>query len=79
MERTLFRRLLALGAALLHLFFVTRAAARPPAPVAGPDGTPLAYHDRRPTTYFSVFGKLTLRATPSPRPASRWSVRWTRP
>ena len=57
-ERTLVRRLLALGAALLRLFFVTRAAARPPGPVQGPDGTPLAYHDRRRTTYYSVFGKL---------------------
>ena len=57
-ELTLFRRLLALGAALLRLFFVTRAAARPAGPVAGPDGTPLAYHDRRGTTYYSVFGKL---------------------
>lgn len=59
-ELTLFRRLLALGAALLRLFFVTRAAVRPVGPVAGPDGTPLAYHDRRPTTYYSVFGKLTF-------------------
>lgn len=57
-EQTLFRRLLALGAALLRLFFVTRATARPAGPVAGPDGTPLAYHDRRPVSYYSVFGKL---------------------
>src|SRR5829696_5835414 len=54
-ELTLFRRLLALGAALLRLFFVTRAAARPAAPTAA-DGTLLAYHDQRLTTYFSVFG-----------------------
>lgn len=59
-ERTVFRRLLALGAALLRLFFSTRAAARPAGPVSGPDGTPLAYHDRRPTTYYSVFGKLVF-------------------
>src|SRR5215216_3577986 len=57
-ELALFRRLLALGAALLRLFFVTRAAARPAGPVTGRDGTPLAYHDRRGTTYYSVFGKL---------------------
>ena len=57
-ELTLFRRLLALGAALLRLFFVSRAAAPPAGPVSGPDGTPLAYHDRRGTTYYSVFGKL---------------------
>jgi len=59
-ERTLFRRLLALGAALLRLFFVSRAAVRPAGPVHGPDGTPLAYHDRRRTTYYSVFGKLAF-------------------
>ncbi len=34
-ELTLFRRLLVLGAALLRLFFLTRAATRPPAPAAG--------------------------------------------
>ena len=41
-ELALFRRLLALGAALLRLFFVTRAAGRPPGPVRSPDGTLLA-------------------------------------
>ncbi len=56
-EVTLFRRLLALGATLLRLFFVTRAAERPTAPTAA-DGTVLVYHDQRLTTYFSVFGKL---------------------
>ena len=59
-ERTLFRRLLALGAALLRLFFITRAAVRPAGPVCGPDGTPLGYHDQRRTTYYSVFGKLVF-------------------
>lgn len=58
-EVALFRRLLALGAALLRLFFVVRAAARPPA-ASAPDGTPLAYHDRRATTYYSVFGKVAF-------------------
>lgn len=58
-ELTLFRRLLALGAALLRLFFLSQAALRPAAPHA-PDGTPLIYHDQRDTTYFSVFGKLTF-------------------
>lgn len=57
-ELTLFRRLLALGAALLHLFFLTRAAARPAEPVRAPDGTRLRYHDRRSVPYYSVFGKL---------------------
>lgn len=56
-ELTLFRRLLALGAALLRLFFLTRAASRPAAPTAA-DGTVLTYHDQRLTTYVSVFGKL---------------------
>ncbi len=57
-ELTLFRRLLALGAALLRVFFQTRAAARPAGPVHAPDGTPLGYHDCRVTTYYSVFGKV---------------------
>lgn len=57
-ELTLFRRLLALGAALLRLFFVTRAAVSPAEPVTAPDGTRLIYHDQRPTTYYSVFGKV---------------------
>jgi hypothetical protein len=60
-ELTLFRRLLALGAKLLHLFFVHRAATRPKGPVYAPDGTELEYHDLRPTTYFSVFGKIRFR------------------
>jgi hypothetical protein len=59
-ERALFRRLLALGAALLRLFFLARAAARPAGPVVGPDGAPLRYHDRRPVSYYSVFGKLVF-------------------
>ena len=57
-ELTLFRRLLALGAALLRLFFVTRAAVRPSEPVVAPDGTPLLHHDQRPATYDSVFGTV---------------------
>jgi len=57
-ELTLFRQLLLLGAQLLRLFFVQRAAVRPQEPVCAPDGTRLAYQDRRPTTYFSIFGKI---------------------
>jgi hypothetical protein len=57
-ELTLFRRLLALGAALLRLFFVTRAAVRPAGPVLAPDGTSLRYHEQCSTTYYSVFGKV---------------------
>ena len=56
-ELTLFRRLLALGATLLRLFLVTCAAVRPSGMVTGADGTPLTYHDQRPTTYYAVFGK----------------------
>jgi hypothetical protein len=57
-ELTLFRRLLALGAALLRLFFVTRAAVRPAEPVTAPDGTRLTAHDQRPTTDDAVFGQV---------------------
>ena len=57
-ELTLFRQLLLLGAHLLRLFFVQRAAVRPQEPVCAPDGTRLTYQDRRPTTYFSIFGKI---------------------
>jgi hypothetical protein len=57
-ELTLFRRLLGLGAALLRLFFITRAAVRPAEPVTAPDGTRLTSHDPRPTLYSSVFGKV---------------------
>ncbi len=57
-ELTLFRQLLALGATFLRLFFVTRATERPAEPVHAPDGTRLTYHDRRPITYYSIFGKV---------------------
>ena len=67
-ELTLFRRLLALGAALLRLFFVTRAAVRPAGPVLAPDGTPLRYHEQRPTIYYSVFGKVLFGAALLHRP-----------
>ncbi len=57
-ELTLFRQLLALGATLLRLFFVSRAAERPPAPVPAPGGPRLTYHDCRPITYYSIFGTV---------------------
>ncbi len=57
-ELTLFRQLLALGANLLRLFFVTRATDRPAAPISTADLAPFTYHDRRPTTYYSIFGKV---------------------
>jgi hypothetical protein len=56
-ELALFRRLLALGAALLKLFFLTRAAQRPAAPVTA-SRTHLRSHDQRPISSYSVFGKL---------------------
>jgi hypothetical protein len=59
-ERTLFRRLLALGLQLLRLFFVTRAAVRPRTPTAPTSATPIPAHDRRAIAYFSVFGKLSF-------------------
>jgi hypothetical protein len=57
-ELTRFRRRLALGAALLRRFFVTRAAVRPAEPVTAPDGTRLIDHDQRPTLYSSVCGNV---------------------
>lgn len=59
-ELTLFRWLLALGAALLRLFFVTRAAVRPAEPVLAPDDARLTYHEQRPMTYDAVFGNVRL-------------------
>jgi hypothetical protein len=58
-ERTLFRRLLALGLQLLRLFFLSRAARRPATPITS-TGTPIPYHSRRSIDYFSVFGKLSF-------------------
>jgi len=60
-ELKLFRSLLALGAKLLYLFFVQRASIRPQEPVCAPDGTRLSYQGLRPTSYFSVFGKIRFR------------------
>ena len=60
-ELRVFRGVLALGRTLLRLFFERRAAARPAGPVVASDGTPLGYHDRRPVSYLSVFGKLVFR------------------
>jgi hypothetical protein len=59
-EQRVFRSVLALGRTLLRLFFERRAATRPAGPVVGADGTALAYHDRRPVTYLSVFGKVVF-------------------
>ena len=60
-EERIFRSVLAMGRTLLRLFFESRAATRPAGPVPGADGTELTYHDRRPVTYVSVFGKVVFR------------------
>jgi hypothetical protein len=60
-EERIFRSVLALGRTMLRLFFEGRAAVRPAGPVRGADGTELAYHDRRPVAYLSVFGKVAFR------------------
>lgn len=60
-ELTLFRRLLKLGAQLLRLFFIHRAAVRPDEPVYAPDGRRLKYQSLRQTTYYSVFGKVRFK------------------
>src|SRR5688500_7664171 len=60
-EERIFRSVLAMGRTMLRLFFESRAAVRPPGPVPGADGAELTYHDRRPVTYVSVFGKLVFR------------------
>jgi hypothetical protein len=59
-ELRVFRGVLALGRTLLRLFFERRAAERPAGPVVASDGTLLKYHDRRPVTYLSVFGKIVF-------------------
>jgi hypothetical protein len=60
MELRIFREVLAMGRRLLELFFLTRAASRPDAPTTL-DGTPMTECRRRPTTYLSVFGRITFR------------------
>lgn len=57
-ERSLFRRLLDLGAKLLLLFFVIRAQNCSREPWQKEDGQILPYHDERKRIYFSVFGKV---------------------
>ena len=58
-ERSLWRKLLALGARLLRLFFSVRASERPEPPVV--EGIQLRSHGLSPTSYFSVFGKIRFR------------------
>lgn len=57
-ERSLFRRLLDLGAKLLLLFFVIRAQNCSREPLQKQEGRELPYHDERKRTYFSIFGKM---------------------
>lgn len=56
-ELHLFRRLLALGALLLKLFFRVRAAERPPAPHSQ-TGAVMQPRGRRSVRYISIFGEL---------------------
>jgi hypothetical protein len=76
-ELTLFRRLLALGAALLRLFFLRRAAARPPhpSPLAAVSW-PITIAERSPTTRSSA--NSASRATTSTRRVQLVSARWMR-
>ncbi len=60
-ELTIFHQLLALGASLLRLFFFSRAAERPTAPVPAPGDPQLTYHDCRWITYYSIFGKVRFQ------------------
>jgi hypothetical protein len=57
-ERGLFRRLFALGAKLLTLFFAMRAQACPHEPITNDKGIPLPYHSTKQRLYFSIFGKI---------------------
>ena len=57
-EQQLFSQLLALGRQLL-LFFVSRASKQPPAALTE-DGQKMNCHDRRPRSYYAVFGKLSF-------------------
>jgi len=59
-EQRVFRSVLAMGRTLLRLFFESRAATRPAGPVVSAESAVLAYHDRRPVTYLSVFGKIVF-------------------
>ena len=72
-ELTWCRRLLALGAALLRRFLVTRAAVRPAAPVPAPEGTRLTDHAPRATTDDAVFGHVRCERPDctAPRQAGR--------
>jgi hypothetical protein len=65
-ELTLFRRLLALGAALWRRFLVTRAAVQPAEPVTTPDGTRLTDHDQRPRPTTRCLAKCACGGMPSP-------------
>jgi len=65
-----FRRLLALGAVLVRLFFVTRAAVRPAAPVTAPDGTHLPITISVDDLLFGLW-QSALRAPFIPPPGNR--------
>ena len=60
MERSLFRRLLALGRKLLQTFLLRRAQAEAHTPQWGWQRQPLPYHSQKSVDYFSIFGKVTV-------------------
>jgi hypothetical protein len=59
-ERGLFKLLIALGAKLLTLFFVTRSQASSRQSFQQKDGQALPYHRDTPRHYFSIFGKIAF-------------------
>ena len=60
MERSLFRPVLRLGFKLLQLFLLRRVEAESHAPQPGVGRTLVPYHSQKPTSYFSIFGKLVF-------------------
>ena len=59
-ERSLFKRLLALGAKLLTLFFVMRSESCSREPIEELDGQMLPYQHDTKRSYFSIFGKVPI-------------------
>jgi len=59
-ERSLFKRLLALGTKLLTLFFVIRSENCSHEAVQSAAGERLAYQQDKKRTYYSIFGKVPI-------------------
>jgi hypothetical protein len=58
MERSLFRRLFALGCLLLHLYFRQQDRLIAPETVSGKTGSELPWHSQKERIYLSVFGEV---------------------